>query len=43
MEGGEKKRKDCAFQRQINEKPSIIPGCSGRRLEDSCDYTNANV
>ena len=23
----EKKRKDYAFQRQFNEKPSIIPGC----------------
>ena len=22
-----KKRKDCAFRRQFNEKPSIIPGC----------------
>ena len=25
----EKKRKDYAFRRQINEKPSIIPGCLG--------------
>jgi hypothetical protein len=25
----EKKRKDYAFQRQFNEKPSIIPGCPG--------------
>ena len=25
----EKKRKDCAFQRQYHEKPSIIPGCPG--------------
>ena len=25
----EKKRKDYAFQRQCNEKPSIIPGCPG--------------
>jgi len=24
---GEKKRKDYAFRRQFNEKPSIIPGC----------------
>ncbi len=24
-----KKRKDCAFRRQFNEKPSIIPGCPG--------------
>ena len=23
----EKKRKDYAFRRQFNEKPSIIPGC----------------
>ena len=27
---GEKKRKDYAFRRQFNEKPSIIPGCPGR-------------
>ncbi len=29
------KRKDCAFRRQFNEKPSIIiniPGCPGRKL-----------
>ena len=26
---GEKKRKDYAFQRQFNEKPSIIPGRPG--------------
>ena len=26
----EKKRKDYAFRRQFNEKPSIIPGCPGR-------------
>ena len=25
----EKKRKDYAFRRQFNEKPSIIPGCPG--------------
>jgi hypothetical protein len=25
----EKKRKDYAFRRQFNEKPSVIPGCSG--------------
>ena len=25
----EKKRKDCAFRRQVNEKPSIILGCPG--------------
>ena len=25
----EKKRKDCAFLRQFDEKPSHIPGCSG--------------
>ena len=24
-----KKRKECAFWRQFNEKPSIIPGCPG--------------
>ncbi len=24
-----KKRKDYAFRRQFNEKPSIVPGCSG--------------
>ena len=24
-----KKRKDYAFRRQLNEKPSIIPGCPG--------------
>jgi len=27
----EKKRKDYAFWRQYNEKPSIIPGCPGKR------------
>ncbi len=26
----EKKRKDYAFQRQFNERPSVIPGCPGR-------------
>jgi len=25
----EKKRKDYTFRRQLNEKPSIIPGCPG--------------
>ena len=25
----EKKRKDYAFRRQFNEKPSIMPGCPG--------------
>ena len=25
----EKKRKDYAFWRQFNEKPSVIPGCPG--------------
>ena len=28
----EKKRKDYAFWRQFNEKPSIIPGCPGRAV-----------
>ena len=27
--GVEKKRKDKAFRRQFNQKPSIIPGCPG--------------
>ena len=27
----EKKRRDDAFWRQFNEKPSIIPGCPGMR------------
>jgi len=27
MQRKEKKRKDYAFRRQFNEKPSIIPGC----------------
>ena len=26
---GGKKRKDYAFWRQFNEKPSVIPGCPG--------------
>ncbi len=26
-----KTRTDCVFRRQFNEKPSIIPGCSGTR------------
>jgi hypothetical protein len=26
---GKERRKDYAFWRQINEKPSIIPGCPG--------------
>ena len=26
----EEKRKDYAFRRQFNEKPSIIPGCPGQ-------------
>ncbi len=25
-----KKRKDYAFQRQFNERPSVLPGCPGR-------------
>jgi len=29
----EKKRKDYAFRRQFNEKPSNIPGCPGRKNE----------
>ena len=29
------KRKDCAFRRQFNEKPSIIPGCP-EALSDTC-------
>jgi len=28
----ETKRKDCAFWRQFNEKPSTIPGCPGQQL-----------
>jgi len=28
-----KKRKDYAFWRQFNEKPSIIPGCPGTPLQ----------
>ncbi len=28
----ENKRKDCAFRRQLNEKPSVIPGCPGSAL-----------
>ena len=28
----EKKRKDYAFRRQFNEKPSIIPGCPDRHV-----------
>ena len=37
LHGKEKKRKDYAFRRQFNEKPSIIPGCPGieRYLVDS--------
>jgi len=31
----EKKRKDYAFRRQFNEKPSIIPGCPGLLAEAS--------
>jgi len=27
-----KKRKDYAFRRQFNEKPSITPGCPGMQL-----------
>ena len=29
----EKQRKDYAFQRQLNKKPSIIPGCPGTQKE----------
>ena len=25
----EKKKKDYAFRRQVNEKPGVIPGCPG--------------
>ena len=36
----EKKRKDYAFWRQFNEKPSIVPGCPGNRssCNESCDF-----
>ena len=34
------KRKDYAFRRQINEKPSIIPGCPGT---DQCDLHRHHV
>jgi len=34
----EKKRKDYAFWRQFNEKPSIIPGCPG----EVHSYINTN-
>jgi hypothetical protein len=29
-----RKRKDYAFRRQFNEKPSIIPGCPGERMDN---------
>ena len=31
LERKEKKRKDYAFRRQFNEKPSITPGCPDAR------------
>ncbi len=34
--GKEKKRKDCVFQRQFSEKPSVIPGCPGIKTAASC-------
>ena len=36
-----KKRKDYAFRRQFNEKPSIIPGCPGVWLQQ--DLMKARV
>jgi len=33
----EKKRKDYAFRRQFNEKPSVIPGCPVLNLECVAD------
>ena len=33
----EKKRKDYAWQRQFNEKPSIIPGCPVPKMSLICD------
>ncbi len=38
----EKKRKDYAFRRQFNEKPSIIPGCPGS-ADHSCTFCEAQV
>ncbi len=32
----EKKRKDYAFRRQFNEKPSVIPGCPGQQTCINC-------
>ena len=31
-----KERKDYAFRRQFNEKPSITPGCPGKRPQAAC-------
>ncbi len=35
----EKKRKDYTFWRQLNEKPSIIPGCPGKLQCNTCMHT----
>ncbi len=35
----EKKRRDCTFWRQFNEKPSIIPGCPEQVPSDRCSRT----
>ena len=38
----EKKRKDYAFWRQFNEKPSITPGCPVKRLTVTLSFGCAN-
>ncbi len=38
-----KKRKDYAFRRQFNEKPSIVPGCPGHRAARDADGTGIEL
>ena len=37
----ERNRKDCAFRRQCNEKPSIIPGCPVYRVIPLSPYASS--
>ena len=38
LSNSQKKRKDHAFRRQFDEKPSVIPGCPGQTLRNTAFY-----
>ena len=43
MGPGQVNRKDYAFQRPFNEKPSIIPGCPVDRTEPSANTIELDI